>query len=175
MAERRRAVFLDRDGTLIVDTHYPSDPAAVALIDGVVGALRKLRELGWALVVVSNQSGVGRGWVTRVQFEAVADRFAAMLAERGVTLDGAYYCLHAPEQGCACRKPAPGALLLAADELGLDLARSAIVGDKPSDIEAGRAAGVSLTIRVAFARPDGDPGLRSWDDVLAAIIGQPEP
>jgi len=136
----RTAVFLDRDGTLIVDTGYPNDPDAVVLIDGAAAALRALPpEL--ALVIISNQSGLARGLITPAQAAAVAARVQARFAAEGVTFAGAYHCPHAPDDGCACRKPAPGMLLQAARELYLDLAASIVVGDKPSDVDAAHNAG----------------------------------
>lgn len=136
----RPAAFLDRDGTLIHDTDYPRDPALVELLPGAAAALRQFRDAGCALVVVSNQSGIGRGLITPAEAAAVHCRFVELLAENGVALDGAYYCPHAPGDGCDCRKPAPGLILRAAAELSLDLARSVMIGDKASDVEAGRRA-----------------------------------
>jgi D-glycero-D-manno-heptose 1,7-bisphosphate phosphatase len=137
----RPAVFLDRDGTLIEDVGYPRDPEAVRLLDGAPEALAALRRAGFALVVVSNQSGIGRGLVSREEADAVHARFVRELQARGVELDDVRYCPHAPEEACACRKPAAGLLLDSARELGLDLDRSFMVGDKPADVEAGRTAG----------------------------------
>jgi D-glycero-D-manno-heptose 1,7-bisphosphate phosphatase len=148
----RRALFLDRDGTLIVDVGYPRDPEAVELVDGAADALRALQQ-GWALVVISNQSGIGRGLISEQQATAVHERFVARFAALGVRFAGFYYCPHAPDAGCACRKPAPGLLRDAAAELGLDLARSVMIGDKASDIEAGRAAGCAYVVRLG---PDVD-------------------
>ena len=148
----RRALFLDRDGTLIVDVGYPKDPADVEAIPGAFEALCRLQE-NWALVVVSNQSGIGRGMITEAQAKAVHERFVALFAAEGVRFSGSYYCPHAPEAACACRKPAPGLLHDAARELDLDLAQSVMLGDKPSDLEAGRAAGCLQVLRFG---PDSD-------------------
>jgi histidinol-phosphate phosphatase family protein len=137
----RRAVFLDRDGTIILDRDYPRDPALVELLPGAVNGLAILREHGLLLVVVSNQSGLARRIVTPDEAEAVHERFLECLAESGLALDGVYYCPHGPNDGCACRKPAPGLLLRAAEELNIDLARSFMTGDKRSDVEAGVRAG----------------------------------
>jgi len=156
----RPAVFLDRDGTLIEDVGYPRDPEAVRLLDGAPEALAALRRAGFALVVVSNQSGIGRGLVSREEADAVHARFVRELRARGVELDDVRYCPHAPEEACACRKPAAGLLLDSARELGLDLERSFMVGDKPADVEAGRTAGCRT---VLF---DG-----SWDEAVASLLG----
>ena len=135
-----RALFLDRDGTLIVDVGYPRDPALVEILPGAVAALRALAR-DWVLVVISNQSGIGRGLITPIEATAVHDRFVAAFAAEGVAFAGVYYCPHAPDAGCPCRKPAPGMLREAARDLGLDLATSVMVGDKAADVEAGIAAG----------------------------------
>jgi D-glycero-D-manno-heptose 1,7-bisphosphate phosphatase len=137
----RRAVFLDRDGTIIHDRAYPRDPALVELLPGAANGLTILRERGLLLVVVSNQSGLARGLVTPAEAEAVHRRFLECLAESGITLDGVYYCPHGPGEGCPCRKPTPGLLLQAAEELKIDLKRSFMTGDKRSDVEAGIRAG----------------------------------
>ncbi len=165
----RRALFLDRDGTLIVDVGYPRDPAKVELIPGAASALRDLQR-DWLLVVVSNQSGIGRGTITPAEATAVHDKFVDLFAIQGVAFAGFHYCPHAPDAGCACRKPMPGLLLDAAEELGLDLGQSAVVGDKASDVEAGRAAGLLHVIRFgpdtdqtpASARCDDWPAVQAW-------------
>jgi histidinol-phosphate phosphatase family protein len=141
MPPARPALFLDRDGTLIEDVGYPRDPRRVYLLPGAAGALARLARLGFALVIVSNQSGVGQGLLTRAEAEAVHAEVVRRFAAAGVRFDGAYYCYHAPDEGCGCRKPAPGLLLRAAAELGLDVSRSFLVGDKPADVAAAAAAG----------------------------------
>jgi D-glycero-D-manno-heptose 1,7-bisphosphate phosphatase len=138
-----RALFLDRDGTLIVDTSYPRDPALVEVLPGAVEALGRAQRAGLRLVIVSNQSGVARGLISPAEAAAVQNRVVEVFAREGVSFDGSYFCFHGPDDGCACRKPLPGLLLRAAAELDLDLARSMMVGDKVSDVEAGRAAGCS--------------------------------
>jgi histidinol-phosphate phosphatase family protein len=171
----RAAVFLDRDGTLIEDTRYPNDPAQVRLIPGAVDALTRLRERDFALVVVSNQSGIGRGLIRPEEAEAVHDRFVQELASHGVALDGFRYCPHAPDEACECRKPSPAMLLDLATELDLDLAASFIVGDKHSDMEAGRRAGCA-TVFLGAASDEGaqeaDHVAATWDDAAGAILGR---
>ncbi len=131
----RALVCLDRDGTLMRDTGYVRDPADVELLPGAARAVKELDRLGARLVVVSNQSGVARGLIAPDEARAVHAEFALqMSAASGVHLD-AYYCFHGPDDGCECRKPKPGLLLREAMRPG------AMVGDKPSDVEAGRAAG----------------------------------
>lgn len=141
MAETKRpAVFFDRDGTVIVDVGYPKDPNQVQLLDGIGPALRTLQQR-FALVLVSNQSGIGRGMITPEEAERVHERTVACLAEQGIHLDAARYCPHAPEDGCRCRKPSPEMLLQAARALALDLTQSYMVGDRATDLEAGKRAG----------------------------------
>lgn len=139
----RPAVFLDRDGTLIEEVGYLGDPGGVVVLPGVPDALRRLRDAGYALVVVSNQAGVARGYFTEDDVLAVNGRLAELLEVEGVQLDAWHYCVHHPDHGdpCACRKPEPGMLRDAARDLDLDLSRSWIVGDHPSDVEAGRRVG----------------------------------
>jgi histidinol-phosphate phosphatase family protein len=138
----RRAVFLDRDGTLNREVGYIGDPADLVLIDDAGPALRQLSGAGFALVVISNQSAIGRGVFPVEQVTAVNARLAAFLRADGVELDAFFVCPHAPADGCDCRKPAPGLLLQARDRLDLDLAGSWMVGDSVNDVVAARAAGV---------------------------------
>ena len=143
-----RAVFLDKDGTLIVDVPYNVDPARIILAPGAATGLPRLAAAGYRFVVITNQSGVARG---RFEVEAlgpVEDRVRVMLAEHGVELAGFWFCPHHPAGTvpayaviCDCRKPAPGMILDAARTLGIDLARSWFVGDILNDVEAGHRAG----------------------------------
>lgn len=137
----RRAVFFDRDGTLIHDEHYLAKASRVRPIPGAIEALRRSRADGRLLVIVSNQSGLARGLIRPEEHAAVHARTMALFADAGVPIDAAYYCEHGPDAGCACRKPRPGMLLRAATEHGIDLAGSIMIGDKRSDVEAGEAAG----------------------------------
>ena len=153
---RVRAVFLDRDGTIIHDVHFLRRPEDIRVLPGACGAIRALREAGFKVVVVSNQSGVARGYVSEDGLAAIERELARRLEARGARVDRWYYCPHldgAPVQAydvsCECRKPKPGMILRAATELGIDLARSSAVGDSPRDIEAARAAGVGTTVLLA--------------------------
>jgi histidinol-phosphate phosphatase family protein len=136
-------VFLDRDGTLIDDLHYLADPARVRLIDGAADALRRLQTSGYAVVLVTNQSGIARGLVTRAQYDAVQQRLEALLSAAGTSLDGVYMCPHHPDVSgpCECRKPGPGLFLQAAADLELDLSRSVLIGDRWRDIAAATQLG----------------------------------
>jgi D-glycero-D-manno-heptose 1,7-bisphosphate phosphatase len=146
------AVFLDRDGVLIEDTGYPDDPQALALLPGVGTALRRLREAGLRLVVVTNQSGVARGRFDLARLAAIHDRLTELLAAEGAAPDALYFCPHHPEgrppfaRACDHRKPAPGMLLTAAAELGLALSRSWMIGDREADVAAGLAAGTGAIL-----------------------------
>jgi histidinol-phosphate phosphatase family protein len=172
-----KAVFVDRDGTLIEDVGYARDPDDVCLVDGAVEALETFRRRGFRLIVVSNQSGIGRGVISPVEANAVHDRFVAELATRGVRLDDVRYCPHGPDAGCDCRKPEPGLLLAAAREHGIDLSSSFMIGDAARDVEAGRRAGCT-TILIDGARsrsaepvPPADHVARSWDEAVALVVG----
>ncbi len=142
------AVFLDKDGTLIDDVPYNVDPHRIELSLGAAHGAAVLSEAGYALVVVSNQSGVARGMFSEDALEAVEHRIRELLAEFDVPLAGFYYCPHHPQGSvsryatqCTCRKPEPGMILQAAEELGLDLAESWLIGDILDDVEAGHRAG----------------------------------
>jgi D-glycero-alpha-D-manno-heptose 1-phosphate guanylyltransferase len=138
----RAFILLDRDGTLIEERHYLSDPGGVTLIPGVVEGLRALRAEGFALVVATNQAGVGRGLFSEEQVAAVHARLSELLAAQGARLDGIFYCPHHPDAGCDCRKPATGLARQAAAALGPGAAPVAVVGDKRCDIDLARALGV---------------------------------
>lgn len=149
------AVFLDRDGTLVVERGYLTDPEDIELIPGVPEALRDLRSAGYLLVVISNQSGVGRGFFSEETVHAAMARLRGALRERGVELDAIYFCPHRPEAGCPCRKPGTGLLERAEGDLELDLSRSVMVGDKLLDAETGRRAGArGLLVRTGYGRDE---------------------
>lgn len=134
------AVFLDRDGTLMEEAHYCGDPARVRLIAGVPKALRALRDAGYRLVIITNQSGIGRGYYSQADYEAVQARLFELLGPD--LIEATYFCPTAPDAESPRRKPAPAMIFEAQRELGLDLARSWFIGDKAVDVQCGRAAGV---------------------------------
>lgn len=136
MSALRRAAFLDRDGTLIRDHHYPRDPDLVELLPGVPAALRRLVDAGYLLVVITNQSGIARGLLTEADYQRVRGRLDALLAAEGITLDASYHCPHETTISgpCECRKPGTGLHRQAARELGIDLAHSVSVGDRWRDV-----------------------------------------
>lgn len=168
------AVFVDRDGTLMVERNYLSDPGGVELVPAAAAALNLLRELGYALVVVTNQSGIARGTYTLSDYHAVAARLDQVLLEAGVPVDGTYFCPHHPDitGPCSCRKPNTGMYLQAAEELGLDLARSWYVGDKVTDVvPAASLGGRGILVRTGYGREqekDVPPGVSVVDDLGTA-------
>ena len=143
-----RAIFLDRDGTLVEPRHYPTQPEELILTGELIPELRSLQRAGFQLVVATNQSGLARGYFDEAALATMHRHLRDMLAADGIDLAGVYHCPHHPDGSiahlaidCDCRKPAPGLLLRAAAELGLDLARSWFVGDILDDCEAGNRAG----------------------------------
>ena len=140
--QRRPAVFLDRDGVIIKNRDdYVRSWRDVAFIPGALEALRHLGSSPYAVVVVTNQSPVGRGLLSMAEAEAINERVIARIEDVGGRVDASYLCPHRPDELCACRKPAPGMLLRAATELTLDLPRSYLIGDALSDMAAADAAG----------------------------------
>lgn len=144
----RPALFIDRDGTLTEEVGYVNHPKRLRLLPRSAQAIRRLNESGIAAVVVTNQAGVARGYFSEEVLAAVNAALVAQLKEEGAHLDGIYVCIHHPTEGeppyrvvCDCRKPKPGLLQRAAADHGLDLSRSTLVGDKPSDLVAARAVG----------------------------------
>lgn len=142
------AVFLDRDGTLMKEVEYCRDPAKVEVFPGVSAGLELLGERGYRRVLVTNQSGIGRGWIAMAEFEAVQEEFLRQIESR---MDAVYFCPDAPGGNSPRRKPAPGMLLEAARDLGLDLGHSWMIGDKTDDLLCGRAAGVkTILVRTGY-------------------------
>jgi D-glycero-D-manno-heptose 1,7-bisphosphate phosphatase len=144
----RRAVFLDRDGTIIEEKEYLSDPDRVVVYPGVGAALRRLMNAGYLLFIVTNQSGIGRGYYTEEEMHRVNARLNELLAKDGVQFEKIYFAPEPPEQPSRGRKPSPQFLQDARDEFGVDLGRSYLIGDKLIDLECGRNAGVKLSILV---------------------------
>ena len=149
----KRAVFFDKDGTLVPDIPYNCDPALMHLSEGAGEALRSLHRAGYLLVVVSNQSGVARGVFPESALEGVSERLAQLCTAEGVQLAGVYYCMHHPSGTiarfgihCECRKPGSGLLRQAAAELSISLEDSWMVGDILNDVEAGRSCGAGTIL-----------------------------
>lgn len=168
MTAPRRAIFLDRDGTLVHPRHYPSRPEHLRLYEGIGPELRRLQAAGFRLVVVTNQSGIARGYFTEDDLRRMHKHLTASLDRAGVRLDAIYYCPHHPDgtipefaRRCDCRKPAPGMLWRAAHDLGVDPAHSWLVGDVLDDVEAGRRAGCrTVLVDLATESPPITPRRR---------------
>ncbi|MEP6573563.1 MAG: HAD-IIIA family hydrolase, partial [Gemmatimonadota bacterium] len=160
----------DRDGTIIRNAHYLADPEGVVLLPNAAQGLRKLRSLGLKLVILSNQSGIGRGMFDRRQLDLVHGRLESLLRKESIELDGAYYCPHAPGDDCDCRKPGVGLARQAAEALGLDLHRSVVVGDGQGDIDLGRALGVPAIGVVTQGDGAVTEKLRGADYVVADLL-----
>lgn len=176
---RYEAAFIDRDGTINRDAGYVDDPADVEILPGSSEAIALLNARGIPVVVVTNQSGVGRGLYSENDFEAVQAEVERQLAIRGCAVDAVYRCVHAPSDGCDCRKPALGLYREAADELGVDLERSLYVGDKVSDVlPAVKLGGIGFLLRTgAEVEVEVPEGIHVADDLLTAIrraLGEPE-
>ena len=171
---KRRFVLLDRDGTLIAERHYLADPAGVELLPGAAAGLRRLGDMDLGLAVVTNQSGIGRGYFDAACLERVHQSLQCLLEAEGVALDGIYFCPHVPGAGCRCRKPAPGLVEQAARELDFAPQSSFVLGDKVCDIELGNRLGATtFLVRTGYgaqveAEGTAEPSF-IVDDVLAAV------
>jgi histidinol-phosphate phosphatase family protein len=173
-------VILDRDGTMVIDRGYLSDPAGLEFEPGAAEGLKWLCSHGYRLVVITNQSGVGRGLFTIERLEAMHERLNIMVEEAGAKLEGIYYCPHAPDDGCACRKPELGLLMRAASDLNFAPASAIMIGDKESDVEFGRRAGATTILIAAGAsavhvRTQADiiaPNLMEAAKAVAALRGR---
>lgn len=160
-AAPRPAVFLDRDGTLIEDKGFLGDPAGVEILPTVVDALRLLRARGFATVVISNQSGIARGYFGHDAVRSVNDEIARRLGNDGVAVDAWYWCAHYDE-GCECRKPAPGLIHRAVAEQGVRIEGGAVVGDRGSDVALGHAVGVpGILVPGPYPYAGPEPDLRA--------------
>jgi len=160
------AIFLDRDGTLMRDVDYCSDPKNVHVFAGAAEALRSLKEAGFKLIVITNQSGIGRGYMSEENYRAVEAELNRQLGQG--LIDATYFCPHAPGDDCSCRKSEPGMVRRAAEDHDLDLAKSFFIGDKESDLKCGRAAGTKTILVQTGYGESADAGLA---DFVAADLG----
>ncbi len=149
-AAPRRVALIDRDGTIIVDKVYLRDPDGIEFAPGAIEGLRLLRDAGFALVLITNQSGIARGYFDAARLEQIHDRLQSMLAAEGLRLEAIYICPHGPDDGCDCRKPAPGMVKSAMRDLGFGPDQAVLIGDSDADMGAAAAAGVT-GLRVASA------------------------
>ncbi len=179
----RRFVLVDRDGTINKEVDHLDDPDELVLIPGSAAALRRLRELGLGIVVVTNQAQIGRGLLTEDRLTEIHERLLTMLAADGADVDAILHCPHAPEDGCACRKPGIGMAREAAARFGFDPAEATVVGDHASDVGMGRSIGATTFLVLtghgveerANAGDDADhvvADLASAVDIIAASIGR---
>ncbi len=166
-----KAIFLDRDGTLNIDYGYVHEIDQFHFIEGSIEALQQLKQL----VLVTNQSGIARGYFSEQQFLQLTEWMDWSLADRGVDLDGIYYCPHHPDgigefkQDCDCRKPKAGMLNQAIKELKIDPARSIMIGDKMEDMIAGKSAGIKTNVLVRSGKPISEDGEKLADHVIDSI------
>jgi len=152
---KQRFVILDRDGTIIFERNYLSDPDEVELLPSAASGLQKLQALGLRLVLITNQSGVGRGLFSMKEVDAVHQRMTMFLEEHDIRLEGLFVCPHIPEDTCDCRKPQSGLARLAADHLGLSLADSFVIGDKACDIQLGHNIGaITFLVRTGHGEDE---------------------
>jgi D-glycero-D-manno-heptose 1,7-bisphosphate phosphatase len=154
-----KVALLDRDGTIIIDKTYLSDPDGIEFAPGAVEGMKMLRDAGIGMALITNQSGIARGYFDEATLARIHVRLVEMLAALGLTLDRIYYCPHGPEDGCDCRKPLPGMIENARRDLGFPLSKAVVIGDGAVDMGAAKAAGVrgihiTDAVRSEFAVPD---------------------
>ena len=156
-------VFIDRDDTLIHDVPYLSDPSLVVLTPGAAEALAEFRRMVFSIAIISNQSGIGRGYFTEEQLKKVNDRILELLAEGGASIDAIYYCPHRPDENCNCRKPKTGMLEKACHDHDVDKAHSVMIGDLKGDIDMGKSFGIK-TIQIMLPdknKPDANADFKA--------------
>ena len=146
MPGSKRAVFLDRDNTLCKDVPYCKRPEDLHLLPGAGEAVSRLNKAGFAVVIITNQSSIGRGWLTEDTLKSIHEKMKKDLANLGAKVDGIYHCPHMPDEGCECRKPKPSMVVRAVSEMGLDLKRSYTVGDRLFDVQLGRNSGTKAIL-----------------------------
>jgi len=169
---KRPLLLLDRDGTLNVEVDFLSNPEDLEILPGAVQLINRARELGWGVAVITNQSGLARGYFTEVELERVHFRLHEILGEMGVSIDAVFYCPHGPHDGCDCRKPKPGLVFEAAEALNGDLKRSIMIGDKAADIGAGKAAGThTILVRTGYGVETERTGDHNADCVVDDLRG----
>ena len=174
MNTKRRAAFLDRDGTLIEDSHYLSKPEAIRILPGAVDAVKRLNGAGVVVVIVTNQSGIARGLMSEEDYTKVAERLGSLFADAGARIDASYHCPHHPAitGPCDCRKPALGMYVEARDTLGLDTATSLFAGDRFRDVGPGIALGGRAILIPSSSTPHGDLTLAERDAEVASSLGE---
>ena len=149
--KKQKAFFFDRDGVINHDAGYTSKIEGFVFFDGIFAVMRELSAKGFALFVVTNQSGIGRGYYSEEEFQTLTAWMLRRFEEEGVRITGVYHCPHSPESNCDCRKPAPGMFMNAFRDYDIDPAQSWMVGDKPGDMEAAAAAGIPNRVLIGGA------------------------
>ncbi len=172
MSSLNRAVFLDRDGVICYDVHYMSSPAQFMLMPGVGEGIKKLNEVGFLIIVVTNQSGLKRGLITEENLNKIHERMVKELSAYGAKIDDIYVCPCLPEEDCECRKPRPGMLLEAAKKHGIDLKSSFMIGDKQIDAEAGKAAGCTTILITDDPEAKADYKVKSFKEAVEIIMSE---
>lgn len=169
----KRFALIDRDGTLNVEKHYLSDPDQLELYPGAGAAIRRLNEAGFGVAVLTNQSGIARGYFDLATLERIHARLRELLAAEGAHVDGIYLCPHGPDDDCACRKPLPGMVEQAVAEHGFDPAQAFMIGDKEVDVELGKAVGATtFLVRTGHGAKAVAAGTKAdyvVDDLAAAM------
>jgi len=168
----RPFVVLDRDGTVVEERVYLSDPRELALLPGAAEAMRHFRTMGFGLIIITNQSAIARGFFNEAQLSRIHQELSRLLRTECVELDGIYFCPHKPEDHCGCRKPEPGLINLASKELRIDLRSSVVIGDKACDIELGRQVGATtILVRTGYGAQSESSVTADYvvDDLLAAV------
>jgi histidinol-phosphate phosphatase family protein len=167
-----KAVFIDRDGTINRDVPYCSRPEDFELLPGVAEGIKLLNERGFNVVVVTNQSGIARGYFTEGMLASIHDKMRKELAKHGARVDAIYYCPHHPDDNCDCRKPKPKMILQAAIDLDIDLRQSYVIGDSEMDVELARQAGCKAGIRVGEPEGTSDYVAASFGDAVHWLFEQ---
>jgi len=146
-------ILIDRDGTINVERHYLSHPEQLELLPGAAEGLRMLSEMGFGIVIITNQSGIARGYFAPEQLESIHQRLREMLEGEGISVAGIYFCPHGPDSDCECRKPMPGLAIQAATDHNIDLKRSFVIGDKSADIDLGKRVGaISILVETGYGK-----------------------
>lgn len=158
-------IILDRDGTIVIDRNYLGDPAGLEFLPGAEVGLLRLHDIGCRMIVITNQSGIGRGLLSVEQVELVNERLRQMVHRLGAKLEAIYFCPHAPDDRCNCRKPEPGLLMRAGRDLNFEPASAVVIGDKASDMEFGRRVGAR-----AILVTNGNAALGAHADVVVSDL-----
>jgi len=175
----RPFVFVDRDGTLVRDSGYVHRVADYALLPGVATGLHRLADAGFQIAIVTNQSGIARGYYGEIDFARFQAHLEADLASQGVRVAGHFFCPHLPDAGCDCRKPAPGMLFAARERLGADLAASFMIGNDATDAEAAASAGCCGAVVIAPVAPPALPQrtrvATHFDEAVTLVLSEWDP